>query len=208
MRQFLVSHAAIRRRMALWGGAVRLGVLVSGRGTNLQNLIDRDFEVVAVATNRPSCGGAQVARDHGIPLGEFSQKSYAAREERDAAMGDFFATHRTDLLVAAGYDRIHDLHRRFTVINVHPSLLPAFGGGMDAVRQALDYGVKVTGATVHLVTEAVDAGPILAQEAVPVLLGDTEESLLERIHQAEYRILPEAIRMLEPQLAARATFGQ
>lgn len=181
---------------------MRLGVLVSGRGTNLQNLLDRDFEVVAVATNRPSCGGAQIARDRGIPLGEFPQKAFGSREERDAALGDFFASHGAKLLVAAGYDRIHDLHRRFTVINVHPSLLPAFGGGMDAVRQALDYGVRVTGATVHLVTEAVDAGPILAQEAVPILDGDTEETLLDRIHQAEYRILPEAIRMLERRLSA------
>ena len=186
---------------------MKLGVLVSGRGSNLQNLIDRDFEVVAVATNRPSCGGAEIAREHGIPLGEFSQKTFASREERDAAMADFFASHGAQLLVAAGYDRIHDLHRRFTVLNVHPSLLPAFGGGMDAVQQALDYGVKVTGATIHLVTEAVDAGPILAQEAVPILDSDTPESLLERIHQAEYRILPEAIRMLESRLAARPSFS-
>lgn len=180
---------------------MRLGVLVSGRGSNLQNLVDRDFEVAAVATNRPECGGAEIARERGIPLGEFPQKRFASREERDAAVADFFAAHGAQLLVNAGYDRIHDLHRRFTVINIHPSLLPAFGGGMDAVRQALDYGVKVTGATVHLVTEQVDAGPILVQEAVPVEDGDTEATLLERIHQAEYRILPEAIRMLESRLA-------
>jgi phosphoribosylglycinamide formyltransferase 1 len=180
---------------------VRLGVLVSGRGTNLQNLIERDFDVAAVATNRPSCGGAEIAREHAIPLGEFPQRQFDSREARDAAMAEFFAAHGAELLVCAGYDRVHDLHRRFPVINVHPSLLPAFGGGMDAVRQALDHGVKVTGATVHLVTEDVDAGPILAQEAVRVEDGDTEATLLERIHQAEYRILPEAIRLLESRLA-------
>ena len=188
---------------------MRLGVLVSGRGTNLHNLIDRDFEIVAVATNRPSCGGATIARENGIPLGEFPQKAFASREARDAAMGNFFAALGAELLVSAGYDRIHDLHRRFTTINIHPSLLPAFGGGMDAVRQALDYGVKLSGATVHLVTDEVDAGPILAQEAVPVLEGDTEHTLLERIHQAESRILPEAIRMLESRLGATSpTFRQ
>lgn len=182
--------------------------MVSGRGSNLQNLIDRDFEVVAVATNRPSCGGAEIAREHGIPLGEFPQKQYDSREARDGAMADFFATHEAELLVCAGYDRVHDLHRRFPVINVHPSLLPAFGGGMDAVRQALDHGVKVTGATVHLVTEDVDSGPILTQEAVPVEDGDTDATLLERIHQAEYRILPEAIRIIESRLAASTPFSQ
>ena len=184
---------------------MRLGVLVSGRGSNLQNLIDRDFEIVAVATNKPSCGGAEIARAHGIALGEFPQKSYASREARDEAMAEFFQDHGAELLVCAGYDRVHDLHRRFTVLNIHPSLLPAFGGGMDAVRQALDHGVKVTGATVHLVTEQVDAGPILAQEAVPVLDGDTEATLLERIHQAEYRVLPEAIRMIESRLASSSS---
>jgi len=178
-------------------------VLVSGRGSNLRNLLDRDFEVVAVATHKPSCGGAEIARERGVPLGEFPQSKFESRDARDADMADFFSQHGAELLVCAGYDRVHDLHRRFTVINVHPSLLPAFGGGMDAVRQALDHGVKVTGATVHLVTADVDAGPILTQEAVPVLDGDTEATLLERIHQAEYRILPEAIHMLESRLAAR-----
>ena len=187
---------------------MKLGVLVSGRGTNLQNLLDRDFEVVAVATNRPSCGGAEIAREHGIPLGEFPQKEFDSREARDAEMAEFFSTHGAELLVCAGYDRVHDLHRRFPVINVHPSLLPAFGGGMDAVKQALDHGVKVTGATVHLVTADVDAGPILTQAAVPVEDGDTEATLLERIHQAEYRILPEAIRIIESRLAASSSLRQ
>jgi len=196
------------RREAAGEGPLRLGVLVSGRGTNLRNLLDRDFDVVAVATNKPACGGAEIARERGIPLGEFPQKEFASRDARDEAMAEFFAGHGAQLLVCAGYDRVHDLHRRFTVLNVHPSLLPAFGGGMDAVRQALDHGVKVTGATVHLVTEEIDGGPILAQEAVPVLDGDSEETLLDRIHQAEYRILPEAIRIIESRLASSTPFSQ
>src|SRR5207245_7629136 len=107
-----------------------------------------------------------------------------------------------ELIVKAGWDRIDDLHRRLPCINIHPSLLPAFGGGMDAVKQALDHGVKVTGATVHVVTDDLDAGPILAQESVIVLEGDNEETLLQRIHQAEYRIVPEAIRLMEQRLAS------
>jgi phosphoribosylglycinamide formyltransferase-1 len=181
---------------------VRLGVLVSGRGTNLRNLLDRGYEVVAVATNKPGCGGAELARSHGVPLGEFPQKLYGSREQRDAAMAAWLRERKVELVVKAGWDRIDDLHRTFPCINVHPSLLPAFGGGMDAVKQALEHGVKVTGATVHIVTDEVDGGPILAQEAVPVLEGDTEETLLERIHEAEYRIVPHAIRLMESRLAS------
>jgi phosphoribosylglycinamide formyltransferase 1 len=188
---------------------VKLGVLVSGRGSNLRNLAERGFEVAAVATNKPSCGGAAFARERGIPLGEFSQKSHASLEERDAAMRDWLLGHGVDLVVNAGYDRI--LTAGFVaafedrMINIHPSLLPAFGGGMDAVAQALARGVKLTGCTVHLVTEEVDAGPILLQAAVPVLADDTVETLHARIQVEEHRILPEAIEMLKNRIApARA----
>ncbi|OLC15480.1 MAG: phosphoribosylglycinamide formyltransferase [Chloroflexi bacterium] len=191
---------------------MKLGVVVSGKGSNLRNLVDRGFEVVAVATNRPSCGGAAFARERGIPVGELSLKRFASEEERDAAMRDFFRSHRVELVVDAGYDRIHT--RPFLeafagrIVNVHPSLLPEFGGGMDAVEQALRSGVGKTGATVHLVTEDLDAGPILAQESVPVLKGDTVETLRRRIHEAEYRILPTAIRLLEARLAESPAVGQ
>src|SRR5438477_2287565 len=191
---------------------MRLGVVVSGKGSNLRNLVERGFEVVAVATNRPSCGGARYARDREIPLGELSLKRFASEEERDIAMRDFFMAHGVELVVDAGYDRIHT--RAFLepfrgrIVNVHPSLLPEFGGGMDAVEQALQSGVDVTGATVHLVTEDLDAGPILAQERVPVLKGDTVENLRERIHDAEHRILPAAIRLLEARLAKSPAVGQ
>jgi phosphoribosylglycinamide formyltransferase-1 len=167
--------------------------------------------VVAVATNRPACHGAAFARERGIPLGELSQKGFASADERDAAMCDFFKAHDVELLVDAGYDRIHSEGFveafRGRILNVHPSLLPEFGGGMDAVEQALEAGVKVTGATVHLVTSDLDAGPILVQEEVPVLDGDTVETLRARIHDAEHRILPQAIRLMEARLAHSPAVG-
>ena len=180
-------------------------------GSNLRNLVDRGFEVVAVATNRPACGAATFARERGIPLGELSQRDFASAEERDAAMRDFFKAHRVELVVDAGYDRIHTepfLEAfRGRIVNVHPSLLPDFGGGMDAVAQALQAGVKVTGATVHVVTGDLDAGPILAKEQVPVLETDTVETLRQRIHEAEHRILPQAIRLMEALLAKSPAVG-
>ena len=178
---------------------------VSGRGSNLRNLVERGFDVVAVATNRPSCSGAAFARERGIPLAELSLKGFASEEDRDAAMRDFFKEHGVELVVDAGYDRIHtqpllDAYRG-RIINVHPSLLPQFGGTLDAIEHALRSGVSKTGATVHLVTEDLDAGPIITQESVPVLKDDTVDTLRLRIHQAEYRILPAAIRLLEARLA-------
>jgi phosphoribosylglycinamide formyltransferase 1 len=180
--------------------AVRIGVLASGRGSNLRNLVDRGYRVVAVATNRPSCGAATFARERGLPLGEFSQRRFASQEERDAAMRDWLRGHAVELVVNAGYDRI--LSPAFVaafwgrMVNVHPSLLPAFGGGMDAVERALAHGVEVTGCTVHVVTDDVDAGPILVQAAVPVQPDDTVERLRERIQAEEHRILPEAIELI------------
>jgi phosphoribosylglycinamide formyltransferase-1 len=109
-----------------------------------------------------------------------------------------------ELIVDAGYDRIHS--RSFLdafegrIINVHPSLLPAFAGGMDAIEQALESGLKFTGATVHIVTSDLDAGPILVQDSVPILAGDTVETLRRRVHEVEYRILPEGIRLMEARL--------
>jgi phosphoribosylglycinamide formyltransferase 1 len=175
----------------------------------LRNLVERGFEVVAVATNRPSCGAAAFARERSIALAELSQRSFESAEARDAAMRDFFVRQEVDLVVDAGYDRIHS--RPFLeafegrIVNIHPSLLPMFGGGMDAVEQALDSGLKFTGATVHVVTAELDAGPILFQEAVPILEGDTLETLRQRVHEAEYRILPMGIRLMEARLAGSPT---
>lgn len=190
---------------------MRLGVAVSGRGSNLRNLVKRGFDVVAVATNRPSCGGAAFARERGIALAELSQKSFASVEDRDAAMRDFFVERGVELVVDAGYDRVHSAPFLETfggrIVNVHPSLLPEFAGGMDAIEQALAAGVQRTGATVHLVTERLDAGPILVQESVPILPGDTVESLRQRVHEAEYRVLPAAIRMMEERIARGSAVG-
>ena len=167
--------------------------------------MERGFDVVAVATNRPSCLAAAFARDRAIPLAELSQKSFESAEHRDIAMRDFFLAHGVELVVDAGYDRIHS--RPFLdafegrIVNVHPSLLPMFAGGMDAIEQALDSGLKFTGATVHVVTAELDAGPILLQDSVPILEGDTVETLRRRVHEVEHRILPEGIRMMETRLA-------
>jgi len=125
------------------------------------------------------------------------------------AMRDFFRDHRVEMVVDAGYDRIHT--RPFLdafanrLINVHPSLLPQFAGGMDAIERALASGARETGATVHLVTADVDAGPILLQQAVPIRVGDTVQTLRERVHEAEHRILPQAVRLMEARLANRSS---
>jgi phosphoribosylglycinamide formyltransferase 1 len=166
---------------------------------------------VAVATNRPSCGGAGFARERGIPLGELSQRRFTSLAERDAAMRDFFQHHGVELVVDAGYDRVHSnvFLDAFPgrVINLHPSLLPDFAGGMDAIEQALRSGVRVTGATVHVVTGDLDAGPILIQESVPILEDDTLETLRLRVHEAEHRILPEAVHLMEARLAQSPAVG-
>ncbi len=191
---------------------MRLGVAVSGAGSNLRNLVERGFDVVAVATNRPACGAAAFARESGIPLAELPQKNFASASERDAAMCDFFKGEGVELVVDAGYDRIHSDQFveafRDRILNVHPSLLPAFGGGMDAIEQALQAGATRTGATVHVVTSDLDAGPILIQEEVPVLDGDTPEALRSRVHETEHRILPQAIRLMEARLAKSPAVGQ
>ncbi|MGH7910253.1 MAG: phosphoribosylglycinamide formyltransferase [Candidatus Dormibacteraceae bacterium] len=175
----------------------RLGVLASGRGSNLAHLAAAGYPIAAVATNRPSSGAAAIARERDLPLGEFPQSRYESSAARDQAMLTWLRERDPEVLVLAGYDRIvaPDLVRAFggRILNLHPSLLPAFAGGMDAVAQALRAGVKITGCTVHLVTEEVDGGPILRQAAVPVLPQDTEQTLHARIQVEERRILPLAI---------------
>lgn len=179
---------------------VALGVLASGKGSNLANLVDRGYNVVAVGTNRPSCGAAAFARERGLALGEFPQSQYGSSLDRDDAMASWLRARGVEIVVNAGYDRI--LSPPFVaafsdrILNVHPSLLPSFGGGMDAVKRALERGVKITGCTVHIVTDDVDRGPILLQAAVPVRDGDTHGTLLARIQTEEHRILPEAIELV------------
>ena len=124
-------------------------------------------------------------------------------------MRDFFSEHKVELVVDAGYDRIHSQNflDAFAgrIVNVHPSLLPMFGGTMDAIEQALESGLKFTGATIHIVTSELDGGPILLQESVPILEGDTVETLRSRVHGVEHRILPEGIRLMEARLANRSS---
>ncbi len=182
----------------------RLGVLSSGKGSNLSSLFWRGYRIAAVGTNRPSCGAAAFARQQGLPLGEFSQRRFPSSLARDEALRSWLLQIGVDIVVNAGYDRIlgEPMTKAFAgrMLNIHPSLLPSFGGGMDAVERALEHGVKITGCTVHLVTEAVDAGPILLQAAVPVLVGDDAQRLLRRIQAEEHRILPQAIDLLWAQL--------
>jgi phosphoribosylglycinamide formyltransferase-1 len=189
-----------------------LGVLVSGKGSNLRNLVERGYRVVAVATNRPSCGAAGFARECGLVLGEFSQRRYESLEARDRAMCAWLADRGVQLVVNAGYDRILSPGFigafRDRVINIHPSLLPAFGGSMDAVARALAHGVKITGCTAHLVTDEVDGGPILVQAAVPVLQDDTHDTLRARIQVEEHRILPEAIELIAERIQESAPVRQ
>jgi phosphoribosylglycinamide formyltransferase-1 len=174
-----------------------IGVLVSGEGTNLQALLDAGLPVIAVASNLPGVRALERADEARVPTAVFALADYDTRAARDEAMADWLAERHVELVVCAGY--MHLLTRpfldRFTVINVHPSLLPAFPG-MRAVEEALAAGVRQTGVTVHFVDEGVDSGPVILQEPVPVQAGDTPATVRERIHEVEHRLLPRAARLV------------
>ena len=173
---------------------MRIGVLASGGGTNLEAILRAGLPVVAVVVDRP-CGATAVAEAAGVPA-----SIVARRPDRLAfthEVVDALAEHDVDVVVMAGFmtileKPIFDAYDG-RVLNTHPSLLPAFRGA-HAVADALAFGVKVTGCTVHVATLEVDSGPILAQEAVPVLDGDTVETLHERIKEVEHRLYPDTIR--------------
>lgn len=189
---------------------MKLGVLVSGRGTNLQAIIDAcrsgylSCEVSVVVSNRPGVPALRRAQAVGIPTYYIDPRKHGKWPEAKAAFErevvDVLESYGVDLVVLAGYDRLVGpvILRAFPnkVINIHPALLPAFPG-LNAQKQALDYGVKVAGATVFFVDESVDGGPIIVQEAVPVLESDTVETLSERILEVEHKILPRAIRLIQ-----------
>jgi phosphoribosylglycinamide formyltransferase 1 len=187
------------------GTPPKLGVLISGRGSNLQSIIDaiHDGRLIAsiaiVLSNNAEAQGLERAKAAGIPTAVVPHRSYASREAYDRALVDVLKSHAVDLVCLAGFMRL--LGPAFVdafpnrILNIHPSLLPAFPG-VDAQRQALEHGVKISGATVHLVTTALDAGPIVLQAAVPVMPSDTTETLAARILQEEHRIYPEAIRLV------------
>jgi phosphoribosylglycinamide formyltransferase-1 len=173
-----------------------IGVLVSGSGTNLQALLDAHLPVAAVAANVPGVRALERAAAAGVPASVFTLEDYPDREARDLAMAGWLSSHGVELVVCAGYMHLltPGFLARFPCLNVHPSLLPAFPGA-HAVEQALAAGVAETGVTVHWLDEGVDTGPPVLQEAVPVRPGDTAESLLERLHEVEHRLLPAAARM-------------
>jgi phosphoribosylglycinamide formyltransferase-1 len=173
-----------------------IGVLVSGRGSNLQALIDQELPIAGVACNVAGAGALARAERAGIPVAVFALEDHASREERDLAMAEWLAERGADLVVCAGYMHLltPGFLARYTAINVHPSLLPAFAG-TTPIEDALAAGVAETGVTVHFVDEGVDSGPVIFQEPVPVLPGDTPETLRERLHEVEHRLLPEAVRL-------------
>jgi phosphoribosylglycinamide formyltransferase-1 len=184
---------------------LRLGVLVSGRGSNLNALIEAcrapEFPaaVVVVCANKVAPALEHAARA-GIPYAVFDRADYPDRESRDLAMAQRLMGYRAELVVCAGYDAI--LKPAFTrefqgrILNIHPSLLPNFGGSMDAVAHALQAGVRETGCTVHLLTDDVDSGPILGQRRVEVRSDDTVERLHARIQNEEHQLLPDVIRQI------------
>ncbi|MET9629045.1 phosphoribosylglycinamide formyltransferase [Lentzea sp. NPDC006480] len=179
----------------------RVVVLVSGSGTLMQALLDADLpiEVVAVGADRENIEGLKRAERAGVPHFAVKLRDHADRAAWDVALTEAVASYAPDLVVSAGFMKIIGpaFLARFggRMINTHPALLPAFAGA-HGVRDALDYGVLVTGSTVHLVDAGVDTGPILAQEAVVVEPGDTEETLHERIKVVERRLLVETVGRL------------
>jgi len=180
----------------------RLAVLISGRGSNLQSIIDAiaagrlDATIQVVVSNRADAAGLARASHAGIDTLHVSPREYASRDEYDAALAKMLVERRVDLVCLAGFMRLvgRPLLEAFPdrILNIHPSLLPAFPG-LDAQRQALEHGVRVSGATVHLVTSELDGGPIVLQAAVPVLDDDTADRLAARILVEEHRIYPQAI---------------
>lgn len=193
------SSAAICRGTAV-GSVGRVVVLVSGSGTNLQALLDAgspDWKVVGVVSDRPGVGALERAAAHGVSTSVVDWSAFADRTDFTTAISEAVAGFAPDLVVLAGFMRIlgAEAVERFSgrIINIHPSLLPAFPGA-HAVRDALDAGAGVTGCTVHIVDELVDHGPVLRQTPVPILAADDEATLHARIQQAEHVLLPEVVQ--------------
>ncbi|MGB7291736.1 MAG: phosphoribosylglycinamide formyltransferase [Thermodesulfobacteriota bacterium] len=179
----------------------RLAVFVSGSGTNLQAIIDakiRTVEIALVFSNNPNAYAIERIKKYGISSLVIDHREYSSRDDYEREILRSIEPYNIDLIALAGFMRILSPYfvSRFKnrIMNLHPALLPAFAG-IDSVKQALEYGVKYTGCTVHFVDEGVDTGPIILQSVVPIFENDTEDSLLERIHEEEHRIYPEAIRL-------------
>ena len=184
---------------------LRVGVLASGAGTNLQALLDsvhgREAVVVAVAADKPDAGALARARGASVATGVFPLGDYADRGARDAAIAEWLLAHDVQLVVLAGYMALltSPFLSRFpdAVVNVHPSLLPAFPG-VRAIEQAIDYGVKVFGVTVHFVLDdgGIDTGPVIVQAAVELPHAADPEAVHERLRPIEHALLPEAVRLI------------
>ncbi|MBD3404519.1 MAG: phosphoribosylglycinamide formyltransferase [Candidatus Lokiarchaeota archaeon] len=183
----------------------RIGVLISGRGTNLQALIDAQKrgeisgEIAVVISNKSKAYGLERARSANIKTEIVTKKTHPIREEHDKRVVELLKQYNVDFVVLAGYMRLITEHLinpfQNRIINIHPSLLPSFPG-IDAQKQALEYGVKITGCTTHIVTLDMDAGPIILQEYVPVFDTDTRDTLAERILEKEHEILVETVQLL------------
>jgi phosphoribosylglycinamide formyltransferase-1 len=182
----------------------RIVVLASGSGTNLQAILDtlhgrEGIEVVGVGSDKLDARALERARAAGVATGVFPRDEYADREARDAAMGEWIESRGADLVVLAGYMQLLSgpfvARFRDRIVNVHPALLPAFPG-LDAIGQALDAGVEVTGVSVHFVDEGVDTGPVILQREVAVPASRDRTELEEGIHATEHELFPEAIRMI------------
>ena len=198
---------------------MELAILISGRGSNLGAILRAvqdqrlDARVQVVVSNRPSAGGLDLAREAGVATAVLEHGAFPGREEYDAALVALLRERGVDTVALAGFDRLVSgvFLRAFPgrVLNVHPALLPAFKG-LHAQRQALDYGARIAGVTVHFVDEQMDHGPIIAQATVPVLDDDTEQSLSERLLAEEHRIYPLALQRLargELRVAGRRVIG-
>jgi phosphoribosylglycinamide formyltransferase 1 len=184
--------------------SLRVAVLASGTGTNLQAILDQvhgtdGIQVVGVVSNKPGAMALDRARSAGVETVVFGRDGYEDRAERDRAIGDWLDRRDVDLVVLAGYMELlsAELVERFRhrIVNVHPALLPSFPG-LDAVGQALSHGVGVTGVTVHFVDEGVDSGPIIVQRAVEVPYTRDRGELEDEIHRVEHDLLPRAIRLI------------
>ena len=183
---------------------MKVAVLVSGRGSNLQALIDAvnskelQVEICLVLSDKADAYALERAHRHGIPTAVVQRKGYSNKEEFQKAILEEVKSHGAELVVLAGFMRI--LGRTFLsslpkrVINIHPALLPAFPG-IDAQRQALDYGVKFSGCTVHFVDEGMDSGPIIAQHVVPVMDDDDRDALADRILEQEHLLIVEGVKL-------------
>jgi phosphoribosylglycinamide formyltransferase 1 len=184
---------------------VRIAVLVSGEGSNLQALIDSvhaegTAEIVCVASSKPDVRGLERARRAGIEAAAFPKADYPDRADRDDALAAWIEERDAALVVTAGFMELLSTGfvRRFSgrIVNVHPSLLPAFPG-MHSIQEAIDYGVRVMGVTVHFMDEGVDSGPIILQEAFdPVPYSRDIAAVERRVHEIEHRLLPQAVRLI------------